>query len=238
MPSKQLENLVKSGQLKAEPPAQAEINGLIASGRVRLPSGKLMAEKVVFRTPDDFPDEFMRRRRLDGLSGAKRAIERKLDGDLGAFFYFFSLYAQASGCLDPDWQVIERRDLPDATILMNYYGEAKSSVNVIGQGAWVIFSNVGTEETKLNFYSGSFSLKKIDLADLLRALRSQYPQFMAHRSQVVSVNQRYDDCEGIPEGTRKTEILYSFSVKLPNGESQAFEVTETTFDPPLQRQRF
>jgi hypothetical protein len=31
-----LDNLVRIGQLKAEPPAQAELNGLIRSGRVRL----------------------------------------------------------------------------------------------------------------------------------------------------------------------------------------------------------
>lgn len=32
----QLDNLVRSGQLKAEPPAQAEFDGLVRSGRARL----------------------------------------------------------------------------------------------------------------------------------------------------------------------------------------------------------
>jgi len=32
----QLDNLLRSGQLKAEPPAQAEVNGLVHSGQVRL----------------------------------------------------------------------------------------------------------------------------------------------------------------------------------------------------------
>ena len=36
MAQEQLDNLVRSGQLKAEPPAQAEIDGLVRSGRVRL----------------------------------------------------------------------------------------------------------------------------------------------------------------------------------------------------------
>ena len=36
MPSPQLDNLVKIGKLKAEPPAQAELDGLIHSGTVRL----------------------------------------------------------------------------------------------------------------------------------------------------------------------------------------------------------
>ena len=36
MPLTQLENLVRAGQLKAEPPAQSEIDGLVRSGHVRL----------------------------------------------------------------------------------------------------------------------------------------------------------------------------------------------------------
>jgi hypothetical protein len=36
MPLPLLDNLVRIGQLKAEPPAQAELDGLIRSGRVRL----------------------------------------------------------------------------------------------------------------------------------------------------------------------------------------------------------
>jgi hypothetical protein len=36
MPLEQLDNLVRSGQLKAELPAQAEIDGLVRSGQVRL----------------------------------------------------------------------------------------------------------------------------------------------------------------------------------------------------------
>lgn len=36
MPFPSLDNLVRIGQLKAEPPAQAELDGLIRSGRVRL----------------------------------------------------------------------------------------------------------------------------------------------------------------------------------------------------------
>lgn len=36
MAQEQLDNLVRRGQLKAEPPAQAEIDGLVRSGRVRL----------------------------------------------------------------------------------------------------------------------------------------------------------------------------------------------------------
>ena len=36
MPSPQLENLVKIGKLKVEPPAQTELDGLIHSGTVRL----------------------------------------------------------------------------------------------------------------------------------------------------------------------------------------------------------
>ena len=36
MPLTQLDNLVRAGQLKAEPPAQSEIDGLVRSGRVRL----------------------------------------------------------------------------------------------------------------------------------------------------------------------------------------------------------
>lgn len=36
MPLPSLDNLVRIGQLKAEPPAQAELDGLIRSGRVRL----------------------------------------------------------------------------------------------------------------------------------------------------------------------------------------------------------
>jgi hypothetical protein len=36
MAQEQLDNLVRSGQLKTEPPAQAEIDGLVRSGRVRL----------------------------------------------------------------------------------------------------------------------------------------------------------------------------------------------------------
>lgn len=38
--SSNLENLAKIGQLKAEPPAQSEIDGLIASGRRRLKDAK------------------------------------------------------------------------------------------------------------------------------------------------------------------------------------------------------
>lgn len=36
MPLKQLDNLVRSGQLKAEPPAKSEFDGLVRSGTVRL----------------------------------------------------------------------------------------------------------------------------------------------------------------------------------------------------------
>lgn len=36
MPSSPLDNLVRIGQLKAEPPAQAEFDGLLRSGQVRL----------------------------------------------------------------------------------------------------------------------------------------------------------------------------------------------------------
>lgn len=36
MPLAQLDNLVRTGQLKVEPPAQAEIDGLMRSGNVRL----------------------------------------------------------------------------------------------------------------------------------------------------------------------------------------------------------
>lgn len=36
MPSSKLDNLVRIGQLKAEPPAQAEFDGLVRSGLVRL----------------------------------------------------------------------------------------------------------------------------------------------------------------------------------------------------------
>ena len=36
MPSSQLDNLVRIGQLKTEPPAQAEFDGLLRSGQVRL----------------------------------------------------------------------------------------------------------------------------------------------------------------------------------------------------------
>lgn len=36
MPSSPLDNLVRIGKLKAEPPAQAELDGLVRSGRVRL----------------------------------------------------------------------------------------------------------------------------------------------------------------------------------------------------------
>lgn len=36
MPSSPLDNLVRIGQLKAEPPAQSEIDGLVRSGKVRL----------------------------------------------------------------------------------------------------------------------------------------------------------------------------------------------------------
>src|SRR6187401_23711 len=36
MPSDQLDNLVRIGKLKTEPPAQAELDGLIRSGTVRL----------------------------------------------------------------------------------------------------------------------------------------------------------------------------------------------------------
>ena len=36
MPLTQLDNLVRAGQLKAEPPAQSEIDGLVRSGHVRL----------------------------------------------------------------------------------------------------------------------------------------------------------------------------------------------------------
>src|SRR5689334_4042482 len=38
--SSNLENLAKIGQLKAEPPAQSEIDGLVASGRKRLKDAK------------------------------------------------------------------------------------------------------------------------------------------------------------------------------------------------------
>ena len=36
MPPDQLDNLVRTGKLKAEPPSQAELDGLIRSGAVRL----------------------------------------------------------------------------------------------------------------------------------------------------------------------------------------------------------
>jgi hypothetical protein len=36
MPLPPLDNLVRVGQLKAEPPAQAALNGLIRSGRVKI----------------------------------------------------------------------------------------------------------------------------------------------------------------------------------------------------------
>jgi hypothetical protein len=36
MPLQPLDNLVRAGQLKAEPPAQAEVDGLVRSGQVRL----------------------------------------------------------------------------------------------------------------------------------------------------------------------------------------------------------
>ena len=36
MPSPQLDNLVRIGQLKAEPAAQAELDGLMRSGAVRI----------------------------------------------------------------------------------------------------------------------------------------------------------------------------------------------------------
>jgi len=36
MPLPPLDNLVRIGQLKAEPPAQAEFDGLVRSGQVRL----------------------------------------------------------------------------------------------------------------------------------------------------------------------------------------------------------
>lgn len=39
MTSSALDNLVRIGKLKAEPPAQAELDGLIRSGLVRLRDG-------------------------------------------------------------------------------------------------------------------------------------------------------------------------------------------------------
>ena len=40
MPHKQLENLVKIGHLKAEPPSEREVSGLVASGLARLEDAK------------------------------------------------------------------------------------------------------------------------------------------------------------------------------------------------------
>lgn len=43
MPSSPLDNLVRIGQLKTEPPAQAEFDGLVRSGQVRLTDAKNVA---------------------------------------------------------------------------------------------------------------------------------------------------------------------------------------------------
>ena len=47
--SSNLENLAKIGQLKAEPPAQSEIDGLVASGRKRLKDAKNPANALESR---------------------------------------------------------------------------------------------------------------------------------------------------------------------------------------------
>ena len=47
--SNSLENLAKIGQLKAEPPSQGEIDGLIASGRKRLKDAKNSANALESR---------------------------------------------------------------------------------------------------------------------------------------------------------------------------------------------
>lgn len=48
-------------------------------------NGELVAENVVFRTSEDFPENLMKQRRLSGLEGARIALERNLPGE-GGFF--------------------------------------------------------------------------------------------------------------------------------------------------------
>jgi hypothetical protein len=52
MPSTPLDNLVKIGKLKLEPPVQAELDGLIRSGSVRLVDAA--NEKLCFGSRFDF----------------------------------------------------------------------------------------------------------------------------------------------------------------------------------------
>ncbi|MDH3688182.1 MAG: hypothetical protein OEU36_01700 [Gammaproteobacteria bacterium] len=49
MPHEQLDNLVKIGQLKAEPPSEQEVAGLIKSGRARLKDSKIESLSIESR---------------------------------------------------------------------------------------------------------------------------------------------------------------------------------------------
>ena len=71
--SRKLENLAQIGQLKAEPPAQSEIDGLVASGRKRFNDAKNPAITLdtgsISLTPQRMPS---RSRRCAGTATDRR----------------------------------------------------------------------------------------------------------------------------------------------------------------------
>ena len=151
---------------------------------------------------------------------------------IGLSFVLLSQQATASGCSGGDWQVTDQRNLPDSQILANFYGQAEMKVDVAYQAGYVDYSNVGTKDLRLTFQSGAFDLRKVDLVELLRALKAKYPEFSAHTTQTISTNGAYDDCEDIPEGAKKIVTEYSFVVVFSGGEEQKFVAYHVTIQNP------
>lgn len=152
------------------------------------------------------------------------------------FLTLISMRAHASGCLGGGWQTISTEQLSPSEIRTDYYGEPIAEVKVWpDHGGFVTWSNLGTLNQKLIFYSGSFDLQKIDLVELLTRLKGLPPVFKAATRKIIESNPYYDDCSDIPENTIKTTLHYEFEVQLSNGEEQKFQSDVTNFDPPLSR---
>lgn len=143
------------------------------------------------------------------------------------------LQAQATGCLGGDWVKVSEENLGPTELSTNSYGEPWSEVKVTGQSAYITLKHIGNPPNKLTFYSGTFSLTKIDLVAVLRKIGELKPTVVVATKKTVEVNNYYDDCSDIPENTQMATLRYTFLVDGGKGEMVSFDADHVTYDPPL-----
>ncbi len=137
--------------------------------------------------------------------------------------------ASASGCSGADWITIEKEALPSVKILTDYRGTPEVIFSAFDRdSAHIEYLNLGTRDERITFYSGEFSLKDIDVLDLIIQLRNHRPYYIAQMTREVTTNDRDDDCEELPAGTKIEYITHSFEIQLANGKKLKMYNSKTT----------